>query len=87
MRSRRGGVREEELCSGPGKLTEALGVDLAENGASLSAPPFAVLPREGEWAQVEVTVGPRIGISKATERPWRFCATGSEFVSVRPRAA
>ena len=81
MRQRRGRQRDEELCSGPGKLTEALGVDLSDNGASLSAPPFTVLPREGEWAEVEVEVGPRIGISKATENPWRFCATDNRFVS------
>ena len=49
MRRRRGRERDEELCSGPGKLTEALGVGLADNGASLDAPPFAVLPRDGAW--------------------------------------
>ena len=81
MRRRRGRGREDELCSGPGRLTEALGVGLDDNGASLSQPPFAVLPREGEWETIEVAVGPRIGISKATERPWRFCAAGSRFVS------
>jgi DNA-3-methyladenine glycosylase len=81
MRSRRGRRPDEELCSGPGKLTEALGVGLADNGASLSAPPFAILPREGAWGRVEVTAGPRIGISKAVENPWRFCAAGSRFVS------
>jgi len=81
MRQRRGRQRDEELCSGPGKLTEALGVDLSDNGASLSAPPFTVLPPAGAWRSNEVTVGPRIGISKATENPWRFCAAGSRFVS------
>ncbi|MGH2980947.1 MAG: DNA-3-methyladenine glycosylase [Solirubrobacterales bacterium] len=81
MRRRRGRERDEELCSGPGKLTEALGVGLADNGASLSAPPFAILPREGDWRNVRLAVGPRIGISKAVENPWRFCAAGSRFVS------
>jgi DNA-3-methyladenine glycosylase len=81
MRRRRGRERDEELCSGPGKLTEALGVGLDDNGASLSAPPLAVLPREGAWVDGEVAVGPRIGISKATEYPWRFCASGNGFVS------
>jgi DNA-3-methyladenine glycosylase (3mg) len=81
MRQRRGRQRDQELCSGPGKLTEALGVALADNGASLSAPPFAVLPREGEWARVDVVAGPRIGISKATENPWRFCSADCRFVS------
>jgi len=81
MRQRRGRHRDQELCSGPGKLTEALGVGLSDNGASLSAPPFTVLPPEGAWRATGVTVGSRIGISKATERPWRFCATDNRFVS------
>lgn len=81
MRRRRGRDDDEELCSGPGKLTEALGVELADNGASLCAPPFALMPREGSWREVELAIGPRIGISKAVENPWRFCAAGSRFVS------
>jgi DNA-3-methyladenine glycosylase len=81
MRRRRGRAGEKDLCSGPGKLTEALGVGLDDNGASLSAPPFAILPREGGWRDVNLTVGPRIGISKAVDNPWRFCAAGSPFVS------
>jgi DNA-3-methyladenine glycosylase len=81
MRRRRGGRRDEDLCSGPGKLTEALGVGLDDNGASLSSAPFAVLPRESAWREVEVAVGPRIGITKATENPWRFCAAGNTYVS------
>jgi DNA-3-methyladenine glycosylase len=86
MRLRRRRERIEDLCSGPGKLTEALGVGLADNGARLDAPPFAVLEREDEWVDVEVAVGPRIGITKAVENPWRFCAAGNRFVS-RPRPA
>ena len=81
MRRRRGREPIEELCSGPGKLTEALGVTLSENGASLSSAPFAVLAREPEWSGVEVVAGQRIGISKAIDRPWRFCVAGSPFVS------
>jgi DNA-3-methyladenine glycosylase len=81
MRRRRRRDDLRELCSGPGKLTEALGVGMDDNGTSLSSPPFAVLPRDGEWAEVAVAVGPRIGISKAVENPWRFCAAGSRFVS------
>jgi DNA-3-methyladenine glycosylase len=81
MRRRRDVAREEDLCSGPGKLTEALGVGLRDNGADLGAPPFALLSRQGEWEEVEVTVGPRIGITKATENPWRFCAADCRFVS------
>jgi DNA-3-methyladenine glycosylase len=81
MRRRRARDREMELCSGPGKLTEALGVGLADNGASLAEPPFAILAREGAWRAVQVEIGPRIGITKAVENPWRFCAAGSPFVS------
>ena len=86
MRRRRGRERVEDLCSGPGKLTEALGVGLELNGASLLGAPFAVLPRSAGWAGIEIVAGPRIGISKAVEYPWRFCAAGSRFVSL-PRLA
>jgi DNA-3-methyladenine glycosylase len=86
MRRRRGRERIEELCSGPGKLTEAMGVGLELNGASLLEPPFAILPRAPEWDGVEVVARPRVGISKAVDYPWRFCAAGSRFVS-RPRPA
>jgi DNA-3-methyladenine glycosylase len=81
MRARRGGRPDEDLCSGPGKLTEALGVDLTLNGADLTREPFRLLGRNGEWRAVEVLTGTRIGITKATERPWRFCAAESRFVS------
>lgn len=83
MRARRGDRPEEELCSGPGKLTEALGVGLGENGADLSADPFALLPPGPGWSG-RVVAGPRVGITKAVERPWRFSLAGSRFVS-RPR--
>jgi len=80
MRERRGLQHPEAaLCSGPGKLTEALGVTLAENDADLARDPFLLLAPEGETP--EVVTGPRIGITKAVERPWRFCAAGSRFVS------
>jgi DNA-3-methyladenine glycosylase len=85
MRRRRGRIDERELCSGPGKLTEALGIGLELDGAPLSAPPLTVRARSAEWAAVEVLTGARIGISRATELPWRFCAAGSEFLS-RPGA-
>jgi DNA-3-methyladenine glycosylase len=84
MRERRGRSEVEELCSGPGKLTQALGIGLDANGASLLEAPFELHGREGGWRRVEVVTGPRIGISRATELPWRFCAAGSRFVS-RPR--
>jgi DNA-3-methyladenine glycosylase len=78
MARRRGREPLRDLCSGPGKLTEALGIGLADNGAPLSEPPFELRPREAEW---EVATGPRIGITKATELPWRFCAVGSPYLS------
>ena len=81
MRHRRGRERDEELCSGPGKLTQALGVTLDDNGARLENPPFAILEPEADWAGVEIAAGPRIGITKAVENPWRFCAAGNRFVS------
>jgi DNA-3-methyladenine glycosylase len=81
MRERRGRGELEELCSGPGKLTEALGVGLDLNGADLLAPPFELLPPELGWEGPEVLAGTRIGITKAAERPWRYCASGSRFVS------
>jgi DNA-3-methyladenine glycosylase len=85
MRARRGGRPDHELCSGPGKLTEALGVGLDANGADLDSDPFLLLPPERGWS-IEVVTGPRVGITKAVERPWRFCAAGSRFVSSpRPR--
>ena len=81
MRERRGQQRLEALCSGPGKLTEALGVDLSLNGADLLAPPFELAEPAGEWANLEVITGPRIGITKAAELPWRYCVSGSRYVS------
>jgi DNA-3-methyladenine glycosylase len=81
-RARASATREmENLCSGPGKLTEALGVGLSLNGADLQKPPFEICPPAGEWNDVEVTTGPRIGITKAAELPWRYCVSGSRFVS------
>jgi DNA-3-methyladenine glycosylase len=83
MRERRGERPDADLCSGPGKLTEALGVGLDDNDADLTADPFLLLPPEAGW-RGEVVAGPRVGISKAVERPWRFSLRGSRFVS-RPR--
>ena len=66
------------LCSGPGKLCQALGVTRAHNGMALSQPPFELLPGARD---VEIVVGPRIGISKAMDVPWRFGLAGSRYVS------
>jgi DNA-3-methyladenine glycosylase len=81
MRERRGRNDSEGLCSGPGKLTEALGVGLSLNGAHLDKPPFEISPPSDEWGDAEVITGPRIGITKATELPWRYCVKGGRFVS------
>jgi DNA-3-methyladenine glycosylase len=83
MRSRRGKRPDAELCSGPGKLTEALGIDLEANNADLSIDPFQLLPPEPGWSG-EIVTSPRIGITKAVDCPWRISLAGSEFVS-RPR--
>ena len=87
MRARRGLDRARDLCSGPGKLTQALGVELAHNGADLAAGPVVIEPRPRSWREVAIVSGPRIGITRAVELPWRFCAAGSRFVSRRAPAA
>jgi DNA-3-methyladenine glycosylase len=66
------------LCSGPGRLCQALGVTITHNGLPLDEPPFQVLRREGP---VEVRAGTRIGITLATDVPWRFALAESRFVS------
>jgi len=81
MRRRRGREPLRDLCSGPGKLTEALGIGLDLNGAALTAPPFELRNRGEEWRDVAVAAGPRIGITRAAELPWRFCAAGSAYLS------
>lgn len=83
MRARRGDRPDAELCSGPGKLTEALGVGLEANESDLFADPFLLLPPDPGWSG-EVVAGPRVGITKAVKRPWRFSLAGSRFVS-KPR--
>jgi DNA-3-methyladenine glycosylase len=85
MRERRGPVGDEQLCSGPGKLTQALGIELGENDTLLTGTgPVAIAPRPAAWSGVELVAGERIGITKAIELPWRFCARDSRHVS-RPR--
>ncbi len=84
MRSRRAVERIESLCSGPGKLTQALGVELAHNGSDLTRGPIVISPRPAARRDVAVSVDQRIGITKAAELPWRFSETGSRFVSRRP---
>jgi DNA-3-methyladenine glycosylase len=84
MRARRGVERLEDLCSGPGKLTEALGIGLDLNGVPLGEGPIEVRPHDPGRDDPMIVTGPRIGITKAVEHPWRFCVAGSPFVS-RPR--
>ncbi len=85
MAARRGLADPLLLCSGPGRLTQALGISGAHDGRPLDGPPFLLVPRTGP--PPEIVTGPRIGISSATELPWRYAATGSRFVSrPRPRA-
>jgi DNA-3-methyladenine glycosylase len=87
MRARRGLERIEELCSGPGKLTQALGIGLDLNGTSLLDGPIEVLPPAAEAPPARVVTGTRIGINKAVELPWRFCDADSRCVSSpRPEA-
>jgi DNA-3-methyladenine glycosylase len=86
MRERRGAEREVDLCSGPGKLTQALGIGLSLNETSLLGEgPISVLPRPAEHAPPQVVLGERVGITRAMELPWRFCdANASRYVS-QPR--
>jgi DNA-3-methyladenine glycosylase len=84
MRARRGVSALDALCSGPGKLTRALGIELGENDTDLAAGPVRFGPAAPGWEDVDVIAGVRIGITKAAELPWRFCAAGSRSVS-RPR--
>jgi DNA-3-methyladenine glycosylase len=81
MRERRGRDEIDRLCSGPGKLTEALGVDLSLNGVNLDQPPFEIAPRGADWSEAEIVAAPRIGITKGAELPWRYCVKGSRYVS------
>jgi DNA-3-methyladenine glycosylase len=78
MRARRGVEKESALCSGPGKLCQALGIDRSHDGLALDEPPFALCAASGETA---VSVGKRIGITKGVETPWRFGLQGSRFLS------
>ena len=81
MRERRGVGRDEELCNGPGKLTQALGIGLSLNGSSLVDGPIEVLTREPGSREPRVVLGERIGITKAADLPWRFCDADSRHVS------
>jgi DNA-3-methyladenine glycosylase len=78
MRWRRGLSDERLLCAGPGRTCQALGITRKQNGMALDAPPFALFARLGAE---EVVSGPRIGITKAVDHPWRYGLKGSRFLS------
>lgn len=80
MRRRRGGADDRLLCAGPGRLAQALGIGPELDGQDLREPPFRFV-----WgAPIPVLSAARIGISRAAEQPWRFCASGSRFLSRPP---
>jgi DNA-3-methyladenine glycosylase len=78
MRRRRGMTDERLLCSGPGRLCEAMGVTIAHNGLALDRPPFRLIPRP---EKPEIVAGVRIGITKAADLPWRYGLKGSRYLS------
>jgi DNA-3-methyladenine glycosylase len=82
MRARRGHKPDLDLCSGPGKLTEALGIDLSDNEADLGREPFLITKPEGDPSPI--VTSPRIGITKAVDRPWRFSAARPPHPAVMP---
>jgi DNA-3-methyladenine glycosylase len=86
MRERRGLERLEDLCSGPGKLTQALGVGLEHDGADLDAGAIVIAPRSQRAPRLDLDTSLRVGITKAVELEWRYSLAGSGFVS-RPRPA
>jgi DNA-3-methyladenine glycosylase len=78
MRERRGLDDVRLLCAGPGRLCQALGITRAQDGLRVDRPPFELRERRGD---VEIVTGPRIGITKAVEHPWRYGLAGSRFLS------
>jgi DNA-3-methyladenine glycosylase len=81
MRERRGLEAVRQLCSGPGKLTQALGIAAELNDTDLLRGPIAFSDRPRTWRDVAVDVDVRVGITKAADLPWRFVAAGNRFVS------
>lgn len=81
MRARRGLQAERMLCSGPGKLTQALDIELHHNQSDLISGPIVISERPPEWREVKIVADRRIGITRAAELPWRFCAAGSRYLS------
>jgi DNA-3-methyladenine glycosylase len=81
MRARRGVEPVEDLCSGPGKLAQALGIGLELNGSDLATGPIRLLGPPAKGERPRLSAGPRVGITKAAELPWRFCDADSRHVS------
>jgi DNA-3-methyladenine glycosylase len=87
-RDERGPIGDHDLCSGPGKLTQALGISLAENDTSLSSGPVRFGRRPAGWHEPVILDGIRVGITRAVELRWRFSVAGNPNVSrPRPRVA
>ena len=84
MRARRGVADIRLLCSGPGRLTQALGISGEHDGARLDRKPFALIPPDHA---LEFDTTPRVGITKAAGLPWRYVVRGSSWVSRGPRPA
>jgi DNA-3-methyladenine glycosylase len=78
MRTRRGAVADRLLCAGPGRLCQALGLGREQDGLPLDRTPFELRVRR---VTPELAIGPRIGLTKAAERPWRFGLAGSPYLS------
>jgi DNA-3-methyladenine glycosylase len=82
MQSRRG--RQKDLCSGPGRLTQALGVGIELDGVNLTDGPLGI--QSGLEPEEEIVATTRIGISRGVDLPWRYLLLGEKNVSVRPKA-
>jgi DNA-3-methyladenine glycosylase len=80
MRRRRGGAPDRELCSGPGKLCQALGITRELDGLTMARSPVIVRPPE-RWEETRIAITPRIGITKAANWPLRFHLAGSPWIS------
>jgi DNA-3-methyladenine glycosylase len=81
MQARRGMDDMRLLCAGPGRVCQALAVTREHNGAPLDASPFALIAPRQPVPDASIARGPRIGISRAIEQPWRFGLKGSRFLS------
>ncbi len=85
MRARRGdGIADRDLCRGPGRLCQALGITLAQDGADLRGPVLWIVETADFPAETQVATSPRVGISRAADWPWRFYIPGNRYVSARP---